>query len=177
MPEKIDLLTFEKDIQKRSMEKWEDIFSLFSMFVIPMILYYIFCRVISEFNCSLAFSVFLSLLGYIFLLLSIPWVMKCYKRFVSREIPLQTNELVALFCFYLLFSAIIFIEEGILKNKDIWIYAALTNLLLYIGFTVSLDDLFNMKRYRELLNSLIKPFWGIGLNKKKMIMINHLLFL
>lgn len=76
----------------------------------------------------------------------------------------------------LLINAAYLLLSGLLKDSNIAYNMCLTNLTLYIGFAVSLDDLFDAKNFMGILSCFSSPFSKIKINKRIWLIIGTVAF-
>ena len=177
---KIDLLSFEKERGKNNTAKFSNIGEVSWRLFIPSCLYtalsVIITTVLAEY-ISNVLSAFLTLAAYIVLLFSVSWLVLTYRNNCSEEnFKLEKEHITAIFDIILLINAAYLLLSGLLIDSNIAYNMCLTNLTLYIGFAVSLDDLFDAKNFIGILCCFCSPFSKIKLNKKIWLIIGSVAF-
>ena len=172
---KIDLLSFEKENGKNNTAKFLNIGEIFWRLSIPGCLYTAFSVTVTNLlaECiSNVWSTLLMLVAYVVLLFAVAWLVLAYKNNCSEEsFKLEKEHITAIFDMVLLINAVYLLFSGLLKDSNIAYNMCLTNLTLYIGFAVSLDDLFDAKNFMGILRCFYSPFSKIKLNKKIWLII------
>ena len=172
---KIDLLSFEKESGKNNTAKILNIGEVFWRLSIPSCLYTAFSVTITNLlaeRISNVWSTLLMLVAYVVLLFAVAWLVLAYKNNCSEGIfKLEKEHITAIFDMVLLINVAYLLLSGFSRGSNIAYNMCLTNLTLYIGFAVSLDDLFDAKNYMDILRSFYSPFSKIKLNKKTWLII------
>lgn len=172
---KIELLSFEKESGKNSTAKFLNIGEVSWRLFIPSGLYtvlsVIITTVLAEY-ISNTLSAFLALVAYILLLFTVSWLVLTYRSNCSEgNFKLEKEHITAIFDVVLLINAAYLLLSGLSGDSNIAYNMCLINLTLYIGFAVSLDDLFDAKNFIGILRCFYSPFSKIKLNKKMWLII------
>ncbi len=177
---KIDLLSFEKESGKNNTTRFLNIGEVFWRLSIPSCLYTAFSVTVTNLlaECiSNVWSTLLMLAAYVALLFAVAWLVLAYKNNCSEgNFNLEKEHISAIFDMVLLINAAYLLLSGLLKGSNIAYNMCLTNLTLYIGFAVSLDDLFDAKNIMGILRCFYSPFSKIKLNKKLWLIIGMVAF-
>ena len=105
------------------------------------------------------------------------WLILAYKNNCSEgNFKLEKEHITAIFDMVLLINAAYLLLSGLLKDSNIAYNMCLTNLTLYIGFAVSLDDLFDAKNFMGILSCFSSPFSKIKINKRIWLIIGTVAF-
>lgn len=86
------------------------------------------------------------------------------KKNSTNEFVLGKKEISAVFNLTLLFNTVCFSALGFIEDETIYFSMASLQLILYVGFTISLEELFDDNN--KFLNLLCQPFLDLGITKK-----------
>lgn len=135
---------------------------LFSFFVIFPFVYTFLTIIINEKIADTLFNAVANLILNILMLLFPSFVVLQYKK-KNKEVNLSGKEISTIFTLCIAMNVVYLIS---LCVKDVSSAMILViNLTLYVGFAVSLEDAFNIKRKREILFCFFKPLADFGIQK------------
>ena len=172
----IDLISFEKEHGKNKTEMVLNIGELFWKLPILICFYTAMCTmttdVLPNYISNICVSL-INLMSNIALLVGMAILVRGYiKGHSKEESKLKIEQIMAIIDITLLIHATYFLIAGILKDSGISLGMALTNITLYIGFAVSLEDLLDIKSLKDFLCCFYKPFSNIKLSKKWWLIIS-----
>lgn len=166
----IDLISFKKEYGKNKTETILNIGELLWKLPILICFYTTVCTMTTEVLTNYISNIWVSLVGLISnigllvgMAILVRGYIKCYSK---KESKLKIEQIMAIIDMTLLIHATYFLVAGILKDSSISFGMALTNITLYIGFAVSLEDLLDIKSLKDFLCCFYKPFSNIKLSKK-----------
>lgn len=155
---------------------------------IPCFVYLVLNIIVIVFGEYFKFDIFTVLLPFIFYIIPLFSISLIYSKVISSikkdigyEIEINGVNLAHIYTIFLFTIALYFFfvtiaellgMDGITAIREYdWISAKMEiiSLTLYVGFVVSLEDLFNKKDYSKVCIAFLKPFVKLGIPKKYII--------
>ncbi len=164
---KVEIIKVYENVTSPS-TKFMSILDIIPLSLITCTIYPLVYEIISPFNLHDAITNTIMLFVYILML----W---CASMFMNRmrkkrkgkdEFNLEKSEIAAVFNLMLLLNFICLLVLGFSKKDATYLTMATLSITLYVGFTISLGELFDKNRQNNLFIQLLTPFFDLGITKR-----------
>lgn len=151
---KCELFKISNTEDENEIKFWNGV-DVFMRVFIPIMLYST-VNIITELVFHDKWSRFVPLLTYIFLLFSISFFIMRYKNKGNQKIKLLEIEMIEIIKLALAVNGIYFFCSGIRDDAQDAFYLAATNFSLYLGFTISLEQLLKVKTWKDIVRCFLE---------------------
>lgn len=163
----INLLALYEQEEKLRSRKFFNTADIIPYLMIPSLVYTLINMLVAQFIKDVLLNSFILVLSYVGLLFAVSYMILHYKnaKCNKKNFILSGKEVSIAFSFILMLNSIYLSVQGLYKGDKSILIMLMTNIMLYVGFVVSLEDIFEIKRKRDFLCCFFKPFRDIGVKK------------